>query len=313
MRKPLKLLLAGMAIIAPVAVLPAGASAYVSHTVGPSETLWSIAAANNFTTRSLAAYNGISPESNVQLGTTLKIPSVPEAAAALQGAGGGSQPSGGGGGQGLSVSSPGPSGSYTVRPGDSLTSIASSSGIAVSQLAWMNGLDPKNPLLIGTVLKLPTEAPLAQVPEQPPAQRVVPNANPHPTNERVGAGTIDQIAISHGVPASLAKAIAWQESGWNNALVSDANARGVMQILPGTWDWIDQSLAGYQLNPNSAYENVHAGVLYLGQLLKDTGGDVPTAVASYYQGLGSVKQRGMFDDTKQYVNSVLSLKAKFGG
>ncbi|MFL5827540.1 MAG: LysM peptidoglycan-binding domain-containing protein [Thermoleophilaceae bacterium] len=305
----MKLLISSVAAAAALAVLPAGAGAYVSHTVAPGETLWGIAAANNFTTRSLAAYNGLSPDSNVVLGTNIKIPSVPEAASALQGAGVSTQ----GGGTGPAVSSPGPSGSYIVRPGDSLTAIASQSGIAVSQLAWMNGLDPDNPLLIGTVLKLPTEAPLAQVPEQAPAQRVVPNANPHPTNERVSGGTIDQIAAAHGVPASLAKAIAWQESGWNNSMVSDANARGVMQIMPGTWDWINRNLASAQLNPNSAIENVHAGVLYLGQLLHDTGGDVPTAVASYYQGLGSVQQRGMYDDTKQYVNSVLSLKARFGG
>jgi N-acetylmuramoyl-L-alanine amidase len=310
MRIPLKLLLSSVAAAAALAVLPAGAGAYVTHTVAPGETLWSIALASNLTTRALAAYNGVSPDSNVVLGTNVKIPSVPEAAAALQGAGVATQSSGGtatGGG------APPPSGSYVVRPGDSLGAIAAESGIPVSQLAWMNGLDPDNPLLIGTVLKLPTESPLAQAPEQAPAQRVVPNANPHPTNERVSGGTIDQIAAAQGVPASLAKAIAWQESGWNNAMVSDANARGVMQIMPGTWDWINHNLAGAQLNPNSAIENVHAGVLYLGQLLHDTGGDVPTAVASYYQGLGSVQQRGMYDDTKQYVNSVLSLKARFGG
>jgi len=312
MRIPIKLLVSSAAAAAALAVLPAGAGAYVSHTVAPGETLWSIALASNLTTRALAAYNGLSPDSNVVLGRTVKIPSVPEAAAALQGASAATQ-STGPTGAGTSGAAPQPSGSYIVRPGDSLTGIAAQSGISMSQLAWMNGLDPKNPLLIGTVLKLPTEAPLANVPEQPPAQRVVPDANPHPTNERVSAGTIDQIAAAHGVPASLAKAVAWQESGWNNGMVSDANARGVMQIMPGTWDWINRELAGAQLNPNSAIENVHAGVLYLGQLLRDTGGDVPTAVASYYQGLGSVQQRGMFDDTKQYVNSVLSLKARFGG
>ena len=59
----------------------------------------------------------------------------------------------------------------------------------------------------------------------------------------MSAAQIGQVAAAHGVPASLAEAIAWQESGFNNNLVSDANARGVMQILPGTWSWINSNLA----------------------------------------------------------------------
>jgi N-acetylmuramoyl-L-alanine amidase len=63
------------------------AAAYVPHVVQPGETLWQIAAANNFTTRAFAAANGLSPDAAVVAGTTLKVPSVAEAAAALQGAG----------------------------------------------------------------------------------------------------------------------------------------------------------------------------------------------------------------------------------
>ena len=68
----------------------------------------------------------------------------------------------------------------------------------------------------------------------------------------MSSATIGQIAASHGVPASLAAAIAWQESGFDNSMVSDANARGVMQILPGTWTWINGNLSSGPLNANSA-------------------------------------------------------------
>ena len=37
------------------------------------------------------------------------------------------------------------------------------------------------------------------------------------------------------------------------------------------------------------------------------------AAAGYYQGLTSVRERGMFDDTKRYVDNVLALQARFGG
>src|SRR4051794_41957503 len=66
-----------------VPLLPTTAQAAVVHTVAPGETLWQLAAMNNMTTRSFAAANGLSPEANIVAGTTIHIPSVPEAAAAL--------------------------------------------------------------------------------------------------------------------------------------------------------------------------------------------------------------------------------------
>ena len=100
--------------------------------------------------------------------------------------------------------------------------------------------------------------------------------------------TSSPCASLHGVSPSLAAAIAWQESGFNNAMVSAANARGVMQVMPGTWSYVQDNLADRALDPNSATDNVHAGVLYLKRLLADTGGDESAAIAGYYQGLASV-------------------------
>ena len=96
-------------------------------------------------------------------------------------------------------------------------------------------------------------------------------------------------------------------------MVSAANARGVMQVMPGTWDYVQQNLAQRQLDPNSATDNVHAGVIYLKQLLNQTGGDESAAIAGYYQGLRSVEHRGLFDDTQRYVDNVQALRSRFGG
>jgi soluble lytic murein transglycosylase-like protein len=142
---------------------------------------------------------------------------------------------------------------------------------------------------------------------------VIPAADPAPTPTRVGAADIQQVAAAHGVSPSLAAAIAWQESGFNNAMVSPANARGVMQVMPGTWDYVQNNLASRTLDPSSATDNVHAGVLYLQRLLGETGGDEATAIAGYYQGLGSVRSRGLFDDTQRYVANVQALRSRFGG
>ncbi|HET8953240.1 MAG TPA: transglycosylase SLT domain-containing protein, partial [Solirubrobacteraceae bacterium] len=211
-------------------------------------------------------------------------------------------------------SGPAPQGHYKVRAGDTLGALASSSGVSVDAMAAMNGLDPDAPLLIGTVIKLPSGAPAppnASTPE--PAQTVVPQADPIPTPARVGAADVQSVAALHGVSPSLAAAIAWQESGFNNSMVSSANARGVMQVMPGTWSYVQENLADRALDPSSATDNVHAGVLYLRRLLDETGGDENAAIAGYYQGLASVRSRGMYDDTKQYVANVQALRARFGG
>jgi hypothetical protein len=72
-----------------VAAACAAAPSYgaAPHTVQPGETLWSIAAANNFTTQTIAAYNGLSDDSPVYTGETLEIPTETEGAATLGTAG----------------------------------------------------------------------------------------------------------------------------------------------------------------------------------------------------------------------------------
>jgi soluble lytic murein transglycosylase-like protein len=309
-------LAASLAIAGTLAAV-APAQANVPHTVGPGETLWSIAAANGFTTRALAAANGLSENSNLVLGSTIQIPTVAEAAAALQGAGTAADDAGEtAGAPAVTAAAPPPAGSYVVRYGDSLSAIATRAGVSTSELAWMNGLSVSGLLRAGTVLKLPSDtagAATASAPGPAPAQRIVPAAAPNATPGHVSESQIGQVAAQSGVPASFAKAIAWQESGFNNGAVSNANARGVMQIMPGTWSWINQSLASRTLDPNSALDNVQAGTLYLRQLLHDTGGDPAATAAAYYQGLASVRQHGMLPDTQRYVSNVLSLRARFGG
>jgi LysM repeat protein len=53
------------------------------HTVLPGETLWSISAANNLTTGTVAVYNGLPETAQLVAGTTIYVPTVDEGAAAL--------------------------------------------------------------------------------------------------------------------------------------------------------------------------------------------------------------------------------------
>ena len=81
--RPSRLLIFCFALLIPAAP----ASAAVPHTVQPGETLWSIAAANNLTTRTVAAFNGLSEDAQVVLGSTINVPTTVEGYAALQQAG----------------------------------------------------------------------------------------------------------------------------------------------------------------------------------------------------------------------------------
>lgn len=59
-------------------VLAAPATAAVSHTIQPGETLSGIAAANGLSTDTLAAWNGVSSDYLLTAGNTLSVPSLAE-------------------------------------------------------------------------------------------------------------------------------------------------------------------------------------------------------------------------------------------
>jgi soluble lytic murein transglycosylase-like protein len=117
---------------------------------------------------------------------------------------------------------------------------------------------------------------------------------------------IDRWAGYYGVDPKLARALAWMESGFQEDVVSSAGAIGVMQLLPQTWEWVDTVLLG-ESTPRTYDGNVRAGVRYLRWQLDQFDGDVRLALAGYYQGARAVRQRGLFDDTKQYVAVIRGL------
>ena len=288
------------------AAAPAGASG--AYVVQPGDTLSGIAARAGVSPASLASANGLDLNGVLISGTVLHLSGAGIAAPAST-----TVP--------VSMTTTTTTSSYVVQPGDTLTAIASRAGVSPASLAAANGLALNGVLVSGTVLRLSGSSAgvvsSASAAASQPVGAVAegsPTDPPYPTPERVTASQVGGIAAANGVPASLADAIAWQESGFNNDLVSSADARGVMQILPGTWQWIQQSLdTGPPLAPASAADNVRGGVLMLHSLLNATGGDPAMAAAGYFQGLPSVQQHGMYPDTQQYVQNVLSLERQFGG
>ena len=339
-------------LVATMLSAPADASAAFAHVIGAGESLSSVAEADGLTVEQLASANGLSQEASLTAGSTLMIPpqgtgaagseagpgettanAVETQSAANDADGDGDIDSENGGPSEESGATTGSSavanaGSYVVQPGDTLSAIAARAGTTVEGLAAANGIDPNGPLLSGSVLSLSGTRAEATQPgassgdaggaagSQPLGATAEGSsgAPPYPTEETVSPSEVGSIAAENGVPPSLAEAVASQESGFNNGLTSSADARGVMQILPGTWSWINETLAGQTpLSPASAASNVRGGVLLLHSLLESTNGNSAQAAAGYFQGLPSVQQNGEFPETQQYVGNVRALQEQFGG
>jgi LysM repeat protein len=223
---------------------------------------------------------------------------------------------------------------YTVRPGDTATGLSVRFHAWTAELRAINHLSRSSSLYVGERIRIPvvlaalhkahrhgrhTQHPKRVAKRHVAARHVAkkPAAAPKRAHVRpwaladVSQGKVRRVVVRtarrYGVNPDLALAIAWQESGWQQRRISPARAIGVMQVLPGTAQWMS-SYAGRPLNPYGLYDNVTAGVVLIKVLKTQT--DPPKAVASYYQGLGSVREHGMHRSTKAYVRNVVSLRKR---
>jgi soluble lytic murein transglycosylase-like protein len=120
---------------------------------------------------------------------------------------------------------------------------------------------------------------------------------------------LDHWAAHYGVSVHLVRGLAWMESGYNNRLVSATGARGIMQIEPYTWRFVETVLIGHHVRHGPS-GNIHVGVAYLRHLLNDFHGNTRKALAGWYQGERAVREHGMYKDTRVFVKDVLSLAAR---
>ncbi len=267
------------------ALFPVTAAADYAHLVRPGETLTSVAAVDGLSIEAIARANGISPQAQLISGQTLWIPPRNAAGSAL-----------------------GTTSSSTIQR------VAATSSATTTSDTDAEDADDDGDRDAGTTAATADTSTANRATTQAATQTsstpspTIATVSPVPTPERVTSTEIADVADANGVPAALAEAIAWQESGWNNDVVSNVGAVGVMQIVPGTWAWIDRYLTpGNPLGTASASENIRAGTLLLRQLLSLTGGNEQLAVAGYFQGLASIKRFGMYPSTQRYVADVMAL------
>lgn len=252
-----------------------------SYTVQPNDTLWSIAQQFNTTVGALISENDLSDPDLLSVGMVLDVPDTDSSG---------------------SVCAAGDS-TYTVQPGDSLSALSQQFNVSVSALEQANNLSQPDFIWAGQQLTIPGGACGAS------AASAVSDAS------YVDSSTVQQILIQQandlGVDPALVEALAWQESGWQMITAADGGI-GVMQLMPGTVDWLSQSFFDRPIDPYDVTDNIRAGVTLLAYYLRYFN-DESLAVAAYNQGPTGLTSYTIDANTQQYVADVLALQARFGG
>lgn len=282
-------LLGGLAVL-----VTAGAPSVI--TIRSGDTLWDLARAHGTTVGELQRLNNLPGNGTIYAGNTLRLP-------------------------GGSTSTQKGLGTYTVRPGDTLSHLAVRYGGTVSSIQQANGLSSTR-IRTGQRLRLagggkqlssvPTVNAGKRIPQSVrsgvAANRATLAARSHPSKSQVRR-MVAATAKRHGVSPSLAVSVAFHESGFQQRVVSGVNAIGVMQVLPSTGRVLGQQ-TGRRFDLLDTQDNITAGVLLLRQLLRSTGSE-DKALAGYYQGLGSISRKGLLPQTHTYLKSIDALRARF--
>ena len=143
-------------------------------------------------------------------------------------------------------------------------------------------------------------------------RRAVPQPT-HSTSRRSGQGAralLTYWARYYGLSPSLVKALAWQESGFQQHVRSRVGARGVMQVTRQTWSYVEMVLLGRNVR-HGMDGNIRVGVAYLRQLLHEFHFNVRLALGAYNQGPAAGRAHGLYPKTRKFVANVLALRHRF--
>ena len=292
-----------IATAALVAVATAAAPGWGPHVVRSGDTLWGLARTHHTSVAALQRANHISG-STIYIGQIIDVPGNGAPARAQH--------------PKAALAAPA-FGVYVVKAGDTLTAVARDQHSTVGALANANHLSGALTIYVGQQLRIPLPAKVSEgvFAAKPAAPKwVTPIAAsvsrlatvPNPSPAQIKA-MITAEARRQGLDPKLALAIATQESGFSQRMVSATDAVGVMQLMGTTADWLG-TYTGHPVNRYLVADNIRGGVTLL-KLLRSQA-SLPDSIAGYYQGISSVRSAGMLPDTKAYVANVLALMKRVG-
>ena len=101
---------------------------------------------------------------------------------------------------------------------------------------------------------------------------------------------IEKYAAENGIEPAYVAAVILRESSYNADATSSVGARGLMQVMEDTFQFVRRSL-----NENTEFRdmydpemNIRYGCWFLGWLMKRYNGDMTCASSAYHQGHGTV-------------------------
>lgn len=108
---------------------------------------------------------------------------------------------------------------------------------------------------------------------------------------KVVAPLVSNAAKEYNLPADLIFGMIWVESRFDPHAVSPVGARGLMQLMPRTAEYLATKMSwdGHD-NPFDPEFNIAAGTYYIARLLTEFNGDENVALAAYNAGPGKVRR-----------------------
>ena len=231
-----------------------------TYVVQPGDTMLGIAARHGLTATQLATANGLRWNAWVYVGQRLRIP--------------GDTP----------ASAPSTNGTYVVRPGDTLISIAARHRLTLSQLARANGLHTNAWVYVGQRLKVPgaSNAPASTTSTASRTYIVRPG------------DTLTGIAVRHAVSthrlaaANGLRANSWVYVGQRLKIPGGGSTPPAPAPAPDGGKWIDVNLSTQTLTAYQGQQAVYTARVSTGRP------QTPTVVGTYriYVKYASTRMRG---------------------
>ena len=115
---------------------------------------------------------------------------------------------------------------------------------------------------------------------------------------------VSRYSSEFGVEEALVYSVIRTESGFRPEVESHAGAVGLMQLMPSTFDWLQEQLDGSVVYTSEQLKdpdtNIKYGTYFLSMLMDRYGGDIKTVAAAYNAGTTTVD--GWLSDTTYSTN-----------
>lgn len=129
-------------------------------------------------------------------------------------------------------------------------------------------------------------------------------------------GEIKAAAEEFGLSRALVKSVVWAESGFNPKATSHKGAKGLMQLMPETFEMCASVLGIKGADIYDVNTSLRCGCYYLSVMLDKFDVDETAALMAYNAGEKNARRfldgEEMFPETKNYISRISRAKKVYG-